>query len=405
MLNWASRFNIFCFLDNCGYDFPPQQYECLLAVDAVEWMEAGSGSLQQLDAKAGGKWWFGHLSYELAHPQFGLERTKVDPVGFPLFYFFNPRTVVYISRGVLHIEGGDGPLLLAQIMAAEVYESAGTAGLRLEQRFTREAYIKAVERLQQHMQRGDCYEVNFCQEFFASSAGIDPIEVFKKLTAFSPNPFSALYRLNGKFLVCASPERFLRKEGHRILEQPIKGTARRSENSQEDERRKQALRSSVKEQAENIMVVDLVRNDLSRICRQGSVRVDELMGLYSFPQVHQMVSTVSGIIDDPPFSRIIEAVFPMGSMTGAPKKSVMELIDRYEPVARGIFSGSVGYLHPSGDFDFNVVIRSIMYNQADGYLSFQVGSGITIYSQAAAEWEECLLKGEAIKKVLGLPAL
>jgi para-aminobenzoate synthetase component I len=405
MLNWANRFNIFCFLDNCGYDFPPHHFECLLAVDAVEWVQAGAGSLQDLDRQIGGKWWFGHLGYELQHSFFGLKKIKEDPVDFPLFYFFNPRIVVYISGGCLHIEGGDGPALYRQIMAAEDSEAGEPANLRLKQRFTRDAYIKTVEQLQQHMQRGDCYELNFCQEFFATSATIDPVRVFKNLTALSPNPFSAFYRLDEKFLVCASPERFLRKEGNRILEQPIKGTARRAEDRQEDERRKEALRSSAKEQAENIMVVDLVRNDLSRICVQGSVRVDELMGLYSFPQVHQLVSTVSGMIRDPAFSEIIRAVFPMGSMTGAPKQSVMELIDRYETAARGIFSGSVGYIHPSGDFDFNVVIRSIMYNQKNRYLSFQVGSGITIYSQAAAEWEECLLKVEAIKKVLGLPAL
>lgn len=405
MLNWAHRFNIFCFLDNCGYRFPPHQYECLLAVDAMEWLEGGTASLQQLDPKIGGRWWFGHLSYELQHSVFGLERTREDGVGFQLSYFFNPRIVVYITGDRLHIEGSDGPAVYEQIMAAPETPGAEREDLRLEQRFSREAYIKTVERLQQHMQRGDCYELNFCQEFFATSARIDPISVFKELTAVSPNPFSALYRLHDKFLVCASPERFLRKEGSRILEQPIKGTARRAADRREDEQIKEALRSSAKEQAENIMVVDLVRNDLSRICLQGSIRVDELMGLYAFPQVHQMISTVSGIVGDTPFSEIIRAVFPMGSMTGAPKQSVMELIGRYEVVARGIFSGSVGYIHPSGDFDFNVVIRSIMYNRAKRYLSFQVGSGITIYSQAAAEWEECLLKSAAIKKVLGLPAL
>lgn len=402
MLNWASRFNIFCFLDNCAYRFPPHQYECLLAVDPVAWVEAGKNSLDQVDT---GSWWFGHLSYELQHPLFGLKADKEDPVGFPLFYFFKPRIVIYITGSRLHIEGGDGPALYDQIMGAAAHEGAATPGLRLEQRFSRDAYMKTVEQLQAHMRRGDCYEVNFCQEFFASRAAIDPVQVFRQLTAVSPNPFSAFYRLHDRFLVCASPERFLRKTGDRILEQPIKGTARRAEDPAEDERRQQALTGSAKEQAENIMVVDLVRNDLSRICRPGSVKVDELMGLYSFPQVHQMVSTVSGAIGDTPFSEIIRAVFPMGSMTGAPKKSVMELIHRYEAVARGIFSGSVGYIHPSGDFDFNVVIRSIMYNQARQYLSFQVGSGITVYSQAAAEWEECLLKGEAIKKVLGLPAL
>ena len=149
------------------------------------------------------------------------------------------------------------------------------------------------------------------------------------------------------------------------------------------------------------MIVDLVRNDLTRICKEGSVRVDELFGVYTFPQVHQMVSTISGVIkEDVSFPQIIDAAFPMGSMTGAPKHRVMQLINEFEPSARGIFSGSVGYINPDGDFDLAVVIRSIMYNQSTQHLSYQVGSGITFYSDAEAEWEECLLKAEAIRKVL-----
>ena len=149
------------------------------------------------------------------------------------------------------------------------------------------------------------------------------------------------------------------------------------------------------------MVVDMVRNDLSKVCAEASVKVDELFGVYSYPQVHQMISTVSGMLEtDVSFSEIIKACFPMGSMTGAPKHRVMELIEQYEAGPRGIFSGSIGYINPDGDFDFNVVIRSIMYNVDTKYLSYKVGSGITFYSEPEKEWEECLLKGEAIRKVL-----
>jgi para-aminobenzoate synthetase component 1 len=148
------------------------------------------------------------------------------------------------------------------------------------------------------------------------------------------------------------------------------------------------------------MVVDLVRNDLSKVCEEGTVQVDELFGIYSFPQVHQMISTISGKLkNNISFSEIIRATFPMGSMTGAPKRRVMQLIEQYETTKRGIFSGAVGYISPDGDFDFNVVIRSIMYNKSSGYLSFQTGSAITFYSDPQAEWEECLLKAEAMKKV------
>jgi len=149
------------------------------------------------------------------------------------------------------------------------------------------------------------------------------------------------------------------------------------------------------------MVVDLVRNDLARICEEGTVNVDELFGVYSFPQVHQMISTVSGELQEGmQFTDMIRACFPMGSMTGAPKKRVMELIEKYERNKRGIFSGAVGYISPEGDFDFNVVIRSILYNASTKYLSWQVGSGITFYSDPEKEWEECLLKASAIESVL-----
>jgi para-aminobenzoate synthetase component 1 len=231
---------------------------------------------------------------------------------------------------------------------------------------------------------------------------VDPLHLYRSLTTVSPNPFSAYYKIETSSLVCASPERFLRKEGDRLFSQPIKGTLHRyHENAMEDERLKQQLFSSSKERSENVMVVDLVRNDLSRVCREGTVRVEELFGIYSFPQVHQMISGISGTLKPgTSFTEIIRALFPMGSMTGAPKKRVLELIDTYEQSRRGIFSGAVGYLKPNGDFDFNVVIRSMMYNAQNGYLSYLVGSGITFYSDAAAEYDECVLKAEAMRAVL-----
>jgi para-aminobenzoate synthetase component 1 len=218
----------------------------------------------------------------------------------------------------------------------------------------------------------------------------------------SPNPFAAFYRLQDKYLLCASPERFLMKTGNQISSQPIKGTNKRDLlNSLHDDELKKELAESRKDQSENVMIVDLVRNDLTKICKEASVKVDELFGIYSFPQVHQMISTIRGELKEAtPFSQIISATFPMGSMTGAPKHRVMQLIDEYEPSSRGIFSGSVGYINPDGDFDFNVVIRSIMYNATNRCLSYQVGSGITFYSDPEKEWVECMLKAEAIKKVL-----
>jgi para-aminobenzoate synthetase component 1 len=268
--------------------------------------------------------------------------------------------------------------------------------------YSKEEYISVVKQLQRHILRGDCYEINFCQEFFSENAIIDPVDLYKKLSAVSPNPFSALYRLDDKWLICASPERFLQKKGDRILSQPIKGTSKRVlSNTRKDEQSKKQLEESSKDRSENVMVVDLVRNDLSKVCKEGSVKVDELFGIYSFPQVHQMISTVRGNLkDNVSFTDIIRSTFPMGSMTGAPKKRVMGLIEQYEKTKRGIFSGAVGYISPDGGFDLNVVIRSIMYNAAQKNLSYQVGSGITFYSDPEKEWEECLMKAEAIDRVL-----
>jgi para-aminobenzoate synthetase component I len=212
-----------------------------------------------------------------------------------------------------------------------------------------------------------------------------------------------LYKLDDTFCICASPERYLKKEGHKIFSQPIKGTSKRDlVNAANDLQNKNYLSANEKEKSENVMVVDLVRNDLSKVCREGTVKVEELFGVYSFPQVHQMISTISGQLkDNVHWVDIIKATFPMGSMTGAPKKRVMELIEQYEKTKRGLFSGAIGYVNPDGDFDFNVVIRSIFYNASRKYLSFNAGSGITFYSDAEKEYEECLLKAAAMKKVVG----
>jgi para-aminobenzoate synthetase component I len=277
------------------------------------------------------------------------------------------------------------------------------ATMTVQSRMCREAYLEAIIALKDHIHRGDCYEINYCQEFFVEQTDISPLAVYTQLIDISPNPFSALYRLNDLYCICASPERYIKKTGQRVISQPIKGTASRNHlNPGEDFQNKLLLRNSAKEQSENVMVVDLVRNDLSKICRQGTVHVDELFGIYSFPQVHQMISTISGIVEPGKnWVDIVKATFPMGSMTGAPKKKVMQLIEAYELTRRGMFSGSIGYITPEGDADFNVVIRSILYNASTRYLSFQAGSAITSSSDPLKEYEECLIKIKAIKKALG----
>jgi len=403
MLNWANRFSIFCFLDNQDYSIQPQRYECLLGAGVVQYVS--SNHIQDTDSffDKNKDWVFGHLSYELKDSIHHFYPNKEDKIGFPYFFFFIPEVLVQITQNELTIEGKDCGKVYDEIFNQEI-ERLSSSPITIQQSLSKEDYIQKIKQLQQHIVRGDCYEINFCQEFFAEGAEIDPAGIFQKLIAVSPNPFSALYKWNDRFLICASPERFIAKKGNRIFSQPMKGTAKRSHNNKtEDDRLKKELHQSAKERSENVMVVDMVRNDLSKVCVESTVKVDELFGVYTYPHVHQMISTISGELKpETKFSEIIEATFPMGSMTGAPKHRVMELIDKYETSARGIFSGSVGYISPENDFDFNVVIRSVMYNASKKYLAYQLGSGITFYSDPEKEWDECLLKGEAIKKVLTL---
>lgn len=401
MLGWVNRFNIFLLLDDQNYHLGKyHNYDLLLAAGVREAVKSNSSLLQPL--LSNNKWYFGHISFEFdaANTRSG----KKNRLGFPEFFFFEPSVVCYINNDVLTIEADDPALVYDEIIGFSPKEYTSGPPVRIQSQLSREEYIDKINGIKEHIHRGDCYELNFCMEFFAESSHIIPERVFKDLMEVSPNPFSCYYRLNNSYLVCASPERFLLKKGNRLVSQPIKGTMKRDlTNDSADQELARALKESMKERSENVMVVDLVRNDLSRICKSGTVQVEELFGIYSFPQVHQMISTITGEINPgTDFPEILQAMFPMGSMTGAPKHRVLELINEFEPQQRGIFSGSVGYISPGGDFDLNVVIRSIMYNEEEKYLSYQVGSGITFYSDAASEWEECLLKAAAIKKVLAI---
>lgn len=364
-------------------------------------VEAGH-AFEQLSRFAGEKksWLFGHLSYDLKNEVEELSSRHPDPIGFPLLHFFEPEILIHIREDKVEVEAEDAEAVMKEIRDAGPLEAGIPDEMELRGRMSREDYIQIIQRLKAHIQRGDCYEINFCQEFYAENADPDPYRLFKKLSLQSPAPHAAFYRLDDLWLLCASPERFLKKQGGRVYSQPMKGTIARERDSASDERNKRALMESAKDRSENVMVVDLVRNDLSKFCRPGSVKVDELFGVYPFPQVWQMVSTVSGEPQTNDLAEIFRACFPMGSMTGAPKKRVMELIEENEDFRRGLFSGSVGYITPGGEFDFNVVIRSLLYNGARRYLSCMAGSGITIYSDPGKEWEECMLKAAALRRVV-----
>jgi para-aminobenzoate synthetase component 1 len=412
LLTWASPFSICCFLDNQAYGQSPPSFECLLAVGAVDHLQADAGdAFRQLREFAADRrdWLFGHFAYDLAKEtepsHAGLP--AIDPIGFPDLYFFIPEIVIELGPSEIRIGafGDQQEAVCRQILQAVPQPlSRGEALPPFTPRFTREEYLSTVSRLREHILRGDCYEINFCQEFFSQPARIDPWQAWRSLSRASPNPFSAFYRLGQRYLLCASPERYLKKTGDTLLSQPIKGTSpRHPEDPTADRNSGDQLYYSSKDRSENVMVVDLVRNDLSKICLPDTVQVEELYGIYPFPQVFQMISTIKGeIAPGIHWVDAIRATFPMGSMTGAPKNRVVELIGQYERSRRGIFSGAVGYVTPEEDFDFNVVIRSILYNGGNQYLSYQVGSGITFYSDPEAEYQECLVKAEGIKLALGL---
>lgn len=407
MLNWSNRFSIFCMLDNQQYSFNDPAFECILAAGCKKSVSASAGNafdtLQQFYNNRSG-WIFGHLGYDLKNEIEALGSENPDGIGFSDMFFFEPELVIKLGQKAVEITGTGDPESVFNAIEQEQLppDTATGSSIKPGSRFTRDSYIETVKKIQEHIARGDCYVLNFCQEFFADNILIKPVEVYKKLLTISPNPFSALYRVNECWCLCASPERYLKKEGSSILSQPIKGTASRHLLDElKDEASRQHLRQSEKEKSENVMVVDLVRNDLSKICREGTVNTRDLFGIYSFPQVHQMISTVTGELEkDMDFSAIIKATFPMGSMTGAPKKRVMELVEQYERTKRGLFSGAIGYINPDGDFDFNVVIRSILYNMQNRYLSIQTGGAITFYSDAEKEYEECILKAKAMMQVL-----
>ena len=408
MLNWVNQFNIFCFLDNREYDLAKPAFECLVAAGSKKNIEVRSGhafeTFQNFYASHTEDWLFGHLGYDLKNDDGQMASAHFDGIQFSDLHFFVPEIVLELDRQEVKIysEANGESIFKAIASFPSTITPIQNDAVNIQSRIAKDDYISIIEKLRSHILRGDCYEINFCQEFFAEKAVIDPLAVYERLTTLSPNPFAAYYKVNDKYCCCASPERYLKKNGRTIFSQPIKGTSKRDHDDQlQDEANKQYLLQSPKERSENVMVVDLVRNDMSRVCVPGSVKVEELFGLYSFPQVHQMISTISGELEpDAGIVDILRATFPMGSMTGAPKIRVMQLIEQYEQTRRGLFSGTIGYIRPDGDFDFNVVIRSMMYNATEQYLSFQTGGGITFYSDPEKEYEECLLKAEAMLKII-----
>lgn len=409
LLHWAQQFREVVFLDSNNYQDRYGSYEAVLAVDAFT-------SLQTDDQKAflelqsyqqeTNDWLFGYLSYDLKNSIEPIDSQNIDGLDFPDLFFFQPKKIIILAQETLRFEY----LGICEEEIADDFHTISTINepkfkqfpaLNIQDRVSFKEYVKGFDQMKCHIQRGDIYEANYCMEFYADQATIDPLETYWKLNSISEPPFACFGKFNQQYVLCASPERYLKKQGTKIISQPIKGTSKRGANLEEDLLLKKQLRENPKEQSENVMIVDLVRNDLSKTAIKASVKVEELFGIYTFKQVHQMISTVvSEVAENQNPVNIIQSTFPMGSMTGAPKLSAMKIIEEVEQSKRGLYSGAIGYFTPDNDFDFNVVIRSILYNQKNNYLSFSVGSAITINANAEDEYNECLLKAQAMKKVL-----
>jgi para-aminobenzoate synthetase component I len=403
-LYWASGFDTASYFDSNNFNDPYSAFDVLIAAGAATFLKCNAGSaLGQLQGfiKNNLNYLPGFLAYDLKNEVESLQSNNPDNLDFPDLYFFEPIHLILIKDGEVKIVSPHPKEILAEINDTVINElQVGFKGI-IKNRFNKPEYIRTVNTLKEHIHHGDIYEVNLCQEFYAQECSINPVDAYLLLNRISPTPFSNFFKMGDHYILSATPERFLSRRGNKLISQPIKGTAKRQANEQLDWKVKEELLRNEKELAENVMIVDLVRNDLTRSAVPGTVKVEELFGIYSFTQVHQMISTVVCEVDDRiNNSEILKNTFPMGSMTGAPKISAMNLIEKYEKSRRGIYSGTVGYFSPQGDFDFNVVIRSILYNSEKGYLSFHVGSAITSDSDAEREYEECLLKAEAIFQML-----
>ncbi|TXI64275.1 MAG: anthranilate synthase component I family protein [Flavobacterium sp.] len=408
LLHWANQHREVVFLDSNQYHQKYSSYDAVLAVDAFTSIktdyENAFQDLYQYQSQTK-DWLFGYLSYDLKNDIEDLQSNNFDGLEFPDLYFFQPKKLFLIKENQVEIQY---LRLCDDEMEADFEEILSLTSnfhlptsITIEQRISKENYLSKVSKMLEHIHRGDIYEANFCMEFFAENAQIEPLEIYQKLNAISEPPFAVYFKNNAHYLLSASPERYLRKEGNKVISQPIKGTARRSFDLEQDEQLKSDLIQNEKERSENIMIVDLVRNDLSHTATKGSVQVEELCQIYTFKQVHQMISTIVSEVENTTSPvEILRTTFPMGSMTGAPKISAMQIIEALEETKRGLYSGAVGYFTLNGDFDFNVVIRSILYNAKNQYLSFSVGSAITSQAIPEMEYEECLLKAKAMFEVL-----
>ena len=417
MLNWVkttyvdnvNRNQPVCYLDSNQHQDKYGKFEALLAIGSIKELKMNTPGC--LDALQGfheetQDWLLGYLSYDLKNEIEDISSSNEDLQQSPELFFFQPEKLLVLRKNVIEFHY---PEELQDVVHHDLVSIERQSAIierqkiniNIRQALSRTDYIAAVKGILEHIQLGDIYEMNFCQSFYADNVQLSPIEVFQKLNDIARSPFAAFCQFDDHHILSASPERYIQRTGEKLISQPIKGTAKRLKNKALDRAISLRLQNDPKERAENIMITDLVRNDLARTAEKGSVKVEELCGLYSFRTVHQLITTISSRIrKGTTLNEILKTTFPMGSMTGAPKLSAMKIIEEFERNKRGIYSGSIGYISPQGDLDLNVVIRSILYNKKLQQLSLQVGSAITYQSDPQKEYEECLLKAEALLKAL-----
>lgn len=410
LLSWAQQYEEIVWLDGNDYPLKEKVFRAVLAVDAFTALKTdtqnGFDKLREYRSNTK-DWLFGYLTYDLKNDVENLQSKNIDGLDFPPLYFFQPKKLFLFFEDYVEVQYLN---MVADEMETdwESIQKMNSEGnkysknqIEIHSRISKEKYLEKVNQVLDHIKKGDIYEVNFCQEFYAEVPALDTLSTYFDLNRISKAPFSTFLKINEFFALSASPERYIKRTGNRVISQPIKGTAKRALDLEEDLELAQQLKKDPKERSENIMITDLVRNDLSRFAEKGSVTVEELCGIYSFEQVHQLISTISCEVTSALESiEVLRNTFPMGSMTGAPKVSAMQIIERVEDSKRGLYSGSIGYFSPEGDFDFNVVIRSILYNAAKNYVSFSVGGAITINSIPEKEYEECMVKAKAMRQVL-----
>nr|WP_299385500.1 anthranilate synthase component I family protein [Allomuricauda sp.] len=412
LLEWSRTYDQIVWLDSNDHKDAYSDYDAILAISrqtdkSAFYAKNADETLNYIDEQD--DWCFGFLTYDLKNQWEDLESNNIDNLEFPEIHFFRPDKILVLQKGQLQFlyldqhasDIGSDYNQIQELSKKEQQQEGHHQTVRIKLRIHKDAYFEKAGRFLQHIRRGDIYEANFCQEFYAEETKIDPWHTYNNLNGISKPPFASFVRNGDKYLLCASPERYLSRRGNQLVSQPIKGTAPRDVDPVRDEELKSELKSDPKERAENIMITDLVRNDLSKSALKGTVEVSELCKVYSFKQVHQMISTITAeVASGTSNSQLIKNTFPMGSMTGAPKISAMKIIEELEETKRGLYSGAVGYFDPEGNFDFNVVIRSILYNATSKYVSFSVGSAITAKSDPEKEYQECLLKAKAMRSVL-----